>query len=501
MEDYTGTCNEINKLASMDIIPSISELFRKWSGHTPETIIRLPDTASGRKYYRLQAASMTAIGVYNDNKRENQAFLYLSVHLQKHDVNVPTVYETDIENGVYLIEDLGDNTLFGFIEKIRDNNDFLEQSVKIYKRVVDNMPGIQVRASGDMDFSICYPRPEFDCQSIMWDLNYFKYYFLRLTGVTFDEQYLEDDFQSLAKYLLEADCNYFLYRDFQSRNIMIRGDDLYFIDYQGGRRGALQYDLASLLFEARVQLPAVLRKEILDYYLAVYSKIKSFSAEKFLKYYPSYILVRLIQAMGAYGLRGYYERRSFFLRSIPYAVQNMHWLLHNYYIGINIPALTDCLRQIADSPNISEYMQDEKEFTVSINSFSYVYGSIPQDNTGNGGGFVFDCRAMPNPGRYPQFSNMTGKDREVIEFLEKEEDVIKYAENVYSIIESSINNYREKKFTSLMVNFGCTGGRHRSVYFAEQMAKRIRNNFNINIKIRHRELEKIDYESNDSGSR
>jgi aminoglycoside/choline kinase family phosphotransferase len=501
MENYKGTCNEINKLAFMDIISSITGLFRKWSGHTPLTIKRLPDTASGRKYYRLQADNIAAMGVYNNNKRENQAFLYLSAHLKKYDVNVPAVYGTDIENGVYLIEDLGDNTLYSFIEKARDNKDFMEQAVNMYKKVVDNMPGIQVRASGDMDFSICYPRPEFDYQSIMWDLNYFKYYFLRLAGVTFNEQYLEEDFQSLAKYLLQADCNYFLYRDFQSRNIMIKGGDLYFIDYQGGRRGALQYDLASLLFEAKIQLPAGLRQEILDHYIRVFSRIKSFNSEEFLKYYPSYILIRLMQAMGAYGLRGYYEHRSFFLRSIPHAVDNMDWLLHNHNIGIKIPALMDCLRQITGSKEIREYGQERPGLTVSINSFSYIYGSVPQDNTGNGGGFIFDCRAMPNPGIYPQFSNMTGKDSEVIEFLEKKEEVIKFADNVYSIIEASINNYRKRNFANLMISFGCTGGRHRSVYFAEHIAKRIKDNFNISIKIRHRELEKIGYESNDTGSR
>jgi aminoglycoside/choline kinase family phosphotransferase len=474
-----------------NIISSIRALFEKWSGSPPAIIKRLPDTASGRKYYRLRVDNITAIGVYNNNERENKAFIYLSHHLKKHKVNVPAVYKTDIDNGAYLIEDLGDNTLYNYIEEIRVSENFVGLAAKAYKKVIDNMPGIQVKASEDLDFSICYPRPEFDYQSIMWDLNYFKYYFLKLSGVRFDEQYLEEDFQTFARYLLEAGSNYFLYRDFQSRNIMIKEDKLYFIDYQGGRRGALQYDLASLLFEAKTRLPAGLRQEILDYYLTVYSRIKSFSSEDFLKYYPAYILVRIIQAMGAYGLRGFYERRDFFINSIPYAVENLDWLMRSYNVGIKIPALLDCLSQIVNSEALKEYGQGQVEFTVSINSFSYKYG-IPQDNTGNGGGFVFDCRAMPNPGRYTQFSNMTGKDREVIDFLEKEEEVIKYTENAYSIIEASINNYRERNLTSLMVNFGCTGGRHRSVYFAEQIAKRIKKHFDICIKLRHRELEKED---------
>ncbi len=472
-------------------ISGVSELFKKWAGKSPEVIKKLPETTSGRKYYRLQAGSNSAIGVYNNNKRENDAFIFLSSHLKKHNINVPDVYKVDSKKGVYLIQDLGDITLYKYLEDIRGETSFEDRAAEIYRKVIVEMPKIQVKASEDMDFSICYPRAEFDYQSIMWDLNYFKYYFLKLAGVKFDEQYLEDDFQVFAGYLLEADRNYFLYRDFQSRNIMIKDEKLYFIDYQGGRRGALQYDLASLLFEAKTQLTNKLRKELQDYYIRINSKERSFNPGKFIKYYPAYILVRIIQAMGAYGYRGYYERKSFYLKSIPYAVRNIEWLLSNLNIGIKTPALFDCLKQITSSEELREYEDSQAELTVSINSFSYRYG-IPQDNSGNGGGFVFDCRALPNPGRDPQFSQFTGKDKPVVDFLKNEEEVKKFIDNTYSIIESSIKNYKERNFTDLMVNFGCTGGRHRSVYFAERIAERIRKNFSIKIKLRHTRLESND---------
>jgi aminoglycoside/choline kinase family phosphotransferase len=467
------------------------ELFREWSGESPGIIKRLPETASGRKYYRLQAGKTTAIGVHNDNKRENDAFLYLSSHLKKHNVNVPDVYRADINKGIYLIQDLGDINLYIYAEDIKGKENYSDLATGIYRKVIDEMPKIQIKASGDMDFSMCYPRAEFDYQSIMWDLNYFKYYFLKLAGVKFDEQYLEDDFQVFVRYLLEADSNYFLYRDFQSRNIMIKDDELYFIDYQGGRRGALQYDLASLLFEAKTVLTVGARQELLDYYIKINSKERSFNSKQFIKFYPSYILARIVQAMGAYGYRGYFERKSFFLRSIPYAVRNIEWLINNFNTDIKIPEFFNCLKQIVNSESLREYDTDQGEFTVSVNSFSYRSG-IPQDNTGNGGGFVFDCRALPNPGRYPQFSQFTGKDKPVTDFLEKEEEVTKFIDNTYAIIKASIKNYKERNFTDLMVNFGCTGGRHRSVYFAEQIVKCIRKDFNIKIKLRHTELEKED---------
>ena len=466
----------------------LAELFKEWSGKTPANIIPLPPATSGRQYYRIEAGSTKAVGVFNAGKRENNAFIYLSEHLRKYKVNVPDIYRVDHSKNIYLVEDLGDITLRKYLDNADDKKLSGRTTVSMYKKVIDEMPRIQIDASRDMDFSICYPRNEFDYQSMMWDMSYFKYYFLKLAQIDFDEQYLEEDFNTLAAYLLNADCNYFLYRDLQSRNIMIKNNNIYFIDYQGGRKGALQYDPASLLFEAKADLPFGLREELLEYYLAVNSARKEFSGKEFLKYYPAYILIRMMQAMGAYGFRGYYERKVFYLQSIPYAVRSLKWLLENKNPGIKIPELLSCFKQIINSEHLNEYYGNQEEFIISINSFSYKEG-IPQDNTEHGGGFVFDCRAMPNPGRHEEFSRLTGKDHEVIKFLEKEEEVIKFTDNIYSVVEASILNYQQRNFTGLMINFGCTGGRHRSVYFAEQIAKRIKRNYKIKIKLRHRALE------------
>jgi aminoglycoside/choline kinase family phosphotransferase len=467
----------------------LNKLFKEWSGETPADIIPLPRITSGRTYFRLVSGDTTAIGVYNNNNRENKAFIHLSQHLHKHGVNVPDIYMVNTDENTYLIEDLGDTTLKKHLDTIEDGALFERSAGIMYKQVIDEMPRIQVDASKDLDFSVCYPRQEFDYQSIMWDMNYFKYYFLKLAEINFDEQYLEEDFKTLAGHLLKADSNYFLYRDLQSRNIMVNKDKLYFIDYQGGRKGALQYDLASLLFEAKINLPYELREELLDYYITVNSKRKEFNSREFTLYYPAYILIRIMQAMGAYGYRGYYERKVFYLQSIPYAVRNLNWLLTNKKPKLELPVLTDCFKQIKKSELLKEFDTDNKELIISINSFSYKEG-IPQDNSENGGGFVFDCRAMPNPGRYSEFSRLTGKDQEVINFLEKEAEVIKFTNDVYSVIETSILNYQQRSFTNLMINFGCTGGRHRSVYFSEKIAERIKSNFKIKINLRHRALEK-----------
>ncbi len=468
---------------------SLAELFKEWSGKNPENIIQLPPTTSGREYFRLEAGSTTAVGAYNNNKRENNAFIYLSNHLRKHKVNVPEIYRVNNNKNIYLIEDLGNITLKKQLDAIEDKELFYRSAGKLYKKVIDEMPRIQVNASRDLDFSICYPRHEFDYQSIMWDMNYFKYYFLKLAKINFDEQYLEEDFKTLARYLLDAESNYFLYRDLQSRNIMIKNNNIYFIDYQGGRKGALQYDLASLLFEAKTNLPYKLREELLNYYITVNSERKDFNSKEFLRYYPAYIMIRMMQAMGAYGYRGYFERKAFYLQSIPYAVRSLNWLLINKKLELKLPELSACFKQIVNSELLDAYVNNQKEFIISINSFSYKEG-IPQDHTENGGGFVFDCRAMPNPGKYAEYSRLTGKDHEVINFLEKESEVMKFADNIYSVIEAAILNYQQRDFTNLMINFGCTGGRHRSVYFAEQIAKRIKRNFKIKINLRHRALEK-----------
>jgi aminoglycoside/choline kinase family phosphotransferase len=466
-------------------IENLEKIYRNWSGEETVYFEPMPESGSVRKYYRIGSKTNRAIGVFNPDKRENRSFLYLSRHLKNRGVHVPAVYAEDQESNVYLLEDLGDVLLFNYVS---DNKEKKEQIIKIYQAVIEEMPRIQVDAGKDLDYSICYPRPEFDRQSMLWDLNYFKYYFLKLAGIKFDEQELEDDFGRFTDFLLEADRDYFLFRDFQSRNIILYDGNIFFIDYQGGRKGALQYDIASLLFEAKTGLEPEIRNELLDYYIRVFSQKGQFNQKDFLKYYNGYALIRMMQAFGAFGFRGYFERKHFFLKSIPPAISNLKWFLLHAEPGVKIPHLWNCLEQLVASEVAKEYEETSEGLSVSINSFSYKKG-IPADNTGYGGGFVFDCRALPNPGRYDQYKSFTGKDAGVIRFLKDRPEVLRFIDNVYAIIESSLKNYESRSFSHLMINFGCTGGQHRSVYCAEEISQRIRQQFKIKVNIRHRELE------------
>ena len=467
-------------------IENLKKIYRNWSNEEISSFESMPESGSIRRYYRIGSKTSHAIGVFNPDRRENRAFLYLSGHLKNKGVHVPEIYAEDQENNIYLLEDLGDVLLFNYVSDNRDNR---EKIIKMYQAVIEEMPAIQVDAGKDLDCSICYPRPQFDRQSILWDLNYFKYYFLKLAGIGFDEQELEDDFGCFTDFLLNADRDYFLFRDFQSRNIILYDGKIFFIDYQGGRKGAMQYDIASLLFEAKTDLAPEVRDELLDYYLEVYSRRGHFNQKEFLKYYNGYALIRMMQAFGAFGYRGYFERKHFFLQSIPPAVKNLGWFLQHAEPGVSIPHLWHCFEQIIRSDFIKDYEVPAEGLSVSINSFSYKNG-IPADNTGNGGGYVFDCRALPNPGRYEQFKSYTGKDDTVIQFMKDKPEVLQFIDNVYPVIESTLKNYESRNFSHLMINFGCTGGQHRSVYCAEEISRKIQQHFNIRVKIRHRELEK-----------
>ncbi len=464
----------------------LKRLFTDWSKEEARSVEALPESGSVRKYYRITGANNISIGAYNPDKRENKAFLYLSHQLKNTGVNVPEIYAEDLAKDIYLVEDLGDLMLYNFLN---DNLENKEAIINVYKSVIREMPKLQVDAATGLDFSVCYPRAEFDRQSMLWDLHYFKSYFLKLTGVNFYEQDLEDDFNALTDFLLQAKRDFFLFRDFQSRNIMLHNGKIYFIDYQGGRKGALQYDIASLLFESKTNLSPDVRAELLDYYIGIFSKTENFDSKNFLKYYPGYVLIRMLQAFGAYGFRGYFERKHFFLQSIPPAVKNLEWLIRNVDIGVKLPQLLNCFEQIIQSGFTKEFEELTEGLTISVNSFSYRNG-IPMDNSGNGGGFVFDCRALPNPGRYEQYKSYTGKDFPVIEFLKDKPEVTSFLDHIYSILETSIINYKERNFSHLMVNFGCTGGQHRSVFCAEEISRRIQQKFNIRVNIRHREIEK-----------
>jgi aminoglycoside/choline kinase family phosphotransferase len=471
----------------------LRELFEQHFGSAVETAhpLRAMLGASGRKIVRLSNRQHSAIGILYAGREENIAFLEFSRHFRRHGLPVPEIYATALERDAYLEQDLGDTTLFEFLSENRSGDNIAQPAVEAYRKVVAILPRFQVEAGHDLNYAVCYPRASFDRQSIAWDLNYFKYYFLQLAGIPFNEQSLEDDFDHLTTFLLSADREYFLYRDFQSRNVMLCEGSPFFLDYQGGRRGALQYDIASLLFDAKADLPPPLRQHLLDCYLERLGEHIPLDRAAFMQHYYAYVYVRIMQAMGAYGFRGFYERKTFFLQSVPYALKNLRWLLHNVELPIPLPALMDTFRNILGSQKLQGGATAADRLTVQILSFSFHRG-LPNDETGHGGGFVFDARSLPNPGREERFKSVTGKDAPVIEYLDQQESVRQFLASVTSLIDATVDNYQQRGFKNLMVSFGCTGGQHRSVYLAEQLAKHLRARNGLAVTVKHRELENLD---------
>jgi aminoglycoside/choline kinase family phosphotransferase len=473
----------------MDVL---KKLFEQHFHAPPEHIVPLQGElgGSGRKIIRLANEKHRAIGILYGVREENVAFLEFSKHFRRHGLPVPEIYAEDLTHGAYLEEDLGDTTLFEFLSKNRSGGNIAPEVVEAYRKVVAVLPRFQVEAGRDLNYKVCYPISSFDRQSIAWDLNYFKYYFLRLAGIPFNEQALEDDFSRLTEFLLSAPRDYFLYRDFQSRNILLRNGDPFFVDYQGGRKGALQYDIASLLYDAKADLPPDLRQQLLDHYLDRLSSFIKLDRAAFMQHFYPYVYIRIMQALGAYGFRGFYERKAHFLQSVPYALKNLRWLLHNVRLTIPLPALMNAFKDMLSSEKLQDLATDADNLVVRIFSFSF-HQSLPKDETGNGGGFIFDGRSLPNPGREERFKTLTGKDAPVIEYLQQQESVHQFLASVLSLVDASIGTYQQRRFKNLMVSFGCTGGQHRSVYLAEQLAKRLRARSGLEVVVRHLELEKL----------
>ena len=470
----------------------LERLFEEHFHHTADRVRPLQGQlgGSGRAIVRLSGGGQSAIGIVYPMREENVAFLEFSRHFRRHGLPVPEIYAEDLSQGAYLEEDLGDTTLFEFLGTNRTGDVIAPRAIEAYRKVVAELPRFQVEAGRDLNYKVCYPRASFDRQSIAWDLNYFKYYFLRLAGISFNEQALEDDFGRLARFLLSADHDYFLYRDFQSRNVMLRDGKPYFLDYQGGRKGALQYDIASLLYDGKADLPPRVRLELLDHYLERLSGFIKVDRSAFMEHYYAFVYVRILQALGAYGFRGFYERKAHFLQSVPYALKNLAWLQENVKLPIALPTLLQALKSMATSDKLRGIASAGEGLTVRVFSFSF-HREMPADPSGHGGGFVFDARSLPNPGREERFQTLTGKDAPVIEYLNQQESVHQFLANAESLVDASVDAYQQRAFKNLMVSFGCTGGQHRSVYLAEQLAKHLRTRGRVEVAVRHVELEKM----------
>ena len=459
--------------------------FVLFSGERPDGIEKLAQAGSDRSYYRFRYANKSMIGVFSNNIEENNTFIYFTQLFKSLDIKVPELFYVTEDKIVYFLEDLGDLSLFDIVQNDIKNGELTDTTKTLYKKAITELAKMQITSAAYIDFDKCYQISEFNEESILFDLNYFKFYFLKVSGIKFDERKLQNDFNNIALNLAKSGDKFFMFRDFQARNIMIKDGEPYFIDYQGGRKGAIQYDLASLLFQAKAQLPEYVKEELLEHYIEQVKSYIPVDKDEFINQFNYYALIRILQTLGAYGFRGLIEKKSHFIESIPFALQNIRIMLENKNVFKNYAELYNVLSQIAATERFNPVVFPE--FTITVTSFSYKK-SYPEDKTGNGGGFVFDCRGIENPGRYLEYKTLIGRDKEVIDFFKQHSDIDKYMLNVIETVKPTIDNYIERKFNSLSISFGCTGGQHRSVYCAEQMTKYIKKHYKIGVRLVHREL-------------
>ena len=460
----------------------LAQLYQSYTGEAPTSIEPLPGAGSNRKYFRLKGKE-SLIGVYGTSTEENRAFIYMARHFSQKGLPVPRILAEATVQSAYLQDDLGDISLFQLIKQGRESGNFSDEETNILKQTIRLLPQIQFEGNKEMNFSYCYPLATFNHRSVLWDLNYFKYCFLKATGLEFQENLLEDDFERMADTLLQIEPQVFMYRDFQSRNIMIREEKPYFIDFQGGRKGPFYYDVASFLWQAKANYPDSLRQELLDEYLDALRPYHAIDKEQFLTTLRHFVLFRTLQVLGAYGFRGYFEKKAHFIQSVPYAIENLRQLLETDFP--EYPYLCLMLRKLTELPQFAS-IRNRRKLTVRVMSFSYKKG-IPEDPSGNGGGYVFDCRAVHNPGKYEQYKQLTGRDKPVIDFLEQDGEILQFLEHVDALADAHVQRFLERGFTNLSICFGCTGGQHRSVYSAEHVAHHLNEKFGVRIRLIHRE--------------
>ena len=465
---------------------TIEKLFGQYSKAAVSDIEKLQQSGSDRTYYRIHSSEGSYIATHGVNLKENNTFISFSRHFRECGCPVPAIYAVNDEQTIYIQEDLGDVSLLNELEEKGPN----EYVYGLFEKSLKAIAHLQVAGDNGLDYEQCITSMEFGKQAIVSDLLYFKYYFLDTLKIPYDKEKLINDFDALSTYLSHVDHKYFMFRDFQSRNVMVKDGEVYFIDYQGGMKGALQYDVASLLWQAKAELSDEWKKSLLHYYMECVDEIlqKPVDANRFESQYNGYVLIRLLQVLGAYGFRGLFERKAHFLTSIPLALKNLQWFLKNSSVGIVLPEFERLLGLITTEEIIHRFENikatDETPLLVTINSFSYKKG-IPADVSDNGGGYVFDMRGILNPGRVEEYKTLSGLDKSVKDFLEQQTDMLVYLNSVYNIIDISVGDYIRRGFNSLAVNFGCTGGQHRSVYAAEALARHLRNKFRVKIQLTH----------------
>jgi len=472
------------------ITDSIKELFASFSPSPLTRMDMIPQSGSNRMYFRLWAGDQSYIATYNDNVRENRTFIHFSRHFRESGSPVPEIYRVNEAYTIYLQEDFGDRSLLGELEE-QGHNEYVRG---LFRQSLQELALLQIRGDQQLDYSWSITSREFGKQAILSDLLYFKYYFLDTLQIPYDKERLIDDFGGLSTYLTHVDHKYFMFRDFQSRNVMVRDGKVHFIDFQGGMKGALQYDVASLLWQAKAELSDEWKDGLLHDYMDRVEELldKKIDRVRFVSQYNGYVLIRLLQVLGAYGFRGLFERKAHFLSSIPLALRNLRWFFTHKQVGIVLPEFERLLGLMVDEEVINRFeplrANENTPLVVHISSFSYRKG-IPKDDSGNGGGFIFDCRGILNPGRITEFKTQTGRDKEVKDFLEQRTRMPEFLNSVYNIIDIAVEDYIRRDFESLTIGFGCTGGQHRSVYAADALTRHLRNKFKVRVDLHHIEQE------------
>lgn len=463
------------------------ELHRLYSAHygtCPVSVDPVSASASNRRYYRMASPAGTCIGAVGTDRQENEAFVAISLHFRSKGIPVPEVFAVSEDGMSYLQEDLGDEVLLDRLVKARRTGEGMAEVDELLCSAMALLPKIQFEGASGFDFSVCYPQPAFDRRMVMFDLNYFKYCFLKATGLEFNEMRLQYDFEKLADDLIADDTDTFMYRDFNARNVMVRGGEPCFIDFQGGRRGPVYYDVASFVYHARAGYTDGQREKMLEAYLEALSEYMPVDRKVFFSRLRLFVLFRLLQVLGAYGFRGWTEHKAAFMTSIPAALDELVRLLEEPFE--EYPYLVETLGRMAA---LDRFRRSERAggLEVKVYSFSFKKG-IPEDPSGNGGGYVFDCRSIHNPGRYEPYKKLTGRDEAVIRFLEDDGEILTFLDHVYGVVDPHVETFAGRGFTDLMVSFGCTGGQHRSVYCAEHLARHIAEKYpDVRVRLIHRE--------------
>lgn len=469
------------------ILNNIKKLYQEYTGISDCNIEIFQQSGSERRYFRLTANdTKPVIATYGANIKENESFIYFSRHFRSKNLPVPQVYQQATEGDIYLQEDLGNLSLLNVLEK----EGYTTHVYSLFKKSLEKLAELQVQGHKELDYNKCLTNKIFGKEAIMADLLYFKYYFLDALRRPYDKQKLLNDFEALSNYLSHTEYQYFLFRDFQSRNIIVNTDEVFFIDYQGGMQGAPQYDVASMLWQARAALPAEWKASLLEDYLNAFEKQINNQVDRdlFKAQYNGYVLIRLLQVMGAYGFRGLFERKAQFLTSIPLGLSNLKAFLEQHSMGIIVPEFMKALKICISNEVIDEFTplqaNENTPLTVNIYSFSYKK-QLPEDKTENGGGFMFDCRGILNPGRIESMKQLTGRDKAVKDYLEQQTRMPEFLNSAFDIVDITVEDYIRRDFSNLQVAFGCTGGQHRSVYAADALARHLRNKFKVKVNVNH----------------